>query len=145
MEATVTALPTMVLKQPSAGFKHNSEWETTEDVGPVVGEPTLELDEFLKDDESYVVGTTMVERAKAQGRQAGQSHAERMLEQQDAIPVAWRKFVLVFAGTTRRNPYGYLYIACLVWDGSSQEWVLVFPWLGCDFDGRYRLVRFGGK
>lgn len=80
MEATATALPTMVLHQPKHGFKHNPEWETTEDVWPVVGEPKLQLDEFLKDGKFYVVGTEMAERAKVMGDQTGQSHAERMLE-----------------------------------------------------------------
>lgn len=134
---------TMVLKQPASGFKYHPEWETVEDVGPVVGEPKLELAEFLKADESYVIGTEMVKRAKALGNLAGQSHAERMLEQQDAIPVEWREYVLVFAGTIRRDSDGNLYVAYLGWLDGFQGWYLDFVWLDYDFSGSSRLVRLG--
>jgi len=144
MEATTQQLPTVVLHQPKPGFKHNPEWETTEDIGSVVGEPTLGLDEFLKDGESYVVGTTMVERAKVLGNLAGQSHAERLLDNQQDIPVEWRQFVLVFAGTIRRCPSDNdLYVACLYGSDDGRGWVLGFGWLDGRFDGRYRLVRLG--
>lgn len=83
----------VVLKQPKPGFKYNPERETTEDVGPVVGEPTLELSEFLNEGEPYVVGTEMLKRAKAQGNLTGQSHAERLLDNRQDIPVEWRQYV----------------------------------------------------
>jgi len=135
-------LPEMVLTTPPAGFRFDKTkegWELVEDVGAVIGEPTLRLDEFLREGEPYVKGDAMLARAKEMGGLAGQLHAERMLDQQDQISVEWRGKVLVFAGTVWRDPHGRLDVAYLSWYGNG--WRLHFGWLAGVFDDSYRLVR----
>jgi hypothetical protein len=73
------------------------------------------------------------------GGPTGQSHAERLLDQQDQIPVEWRGKVLVFAGTVWRDPIGILYVPCLYWCGD--QWFLDFGWLVDVWCDDSRLVR----
>ena len=138
-----TAIPEVVLKAPPEGFRHDKTkdgWKLESDIGPVVGEPTLFLEEFLREGESYVKGDVMVTRSKEMsGGPTGQSHAERLLEQADQIPVEWRQFVLVFTDTVWVYPYGSRFVAYLFWFG--KRWFLYFFWLGCDFNSFFRVVR----
>ena len=135
---------TVTLK-PSSEFrfdKRKDDWELVENA-PLEGEPTLSLAEFLEGDESYVKGDVMLERSKAMGEDgnAGQLHAERLLEQQDTIPEDWRQYVLVFTKTVWRHPVGLLVLPYLLWD--DDEWHLNFYWLDDRFDSHFRLVRLG--
>ena len=138
-----TALPEMVLNAPPKGFRHDKTkdgWKLESDCGPVVGEPTLTFKEFLREGESCVSGDVMLARAeKMPGGPTGQSHAERMLEQQDRIPVECRGKVLVFTGTVWVRPRGDRFVACLCWDG--ERWCLNFGWLGSGWSSRCRVVR----
>ena len=137
-------LPTMVLKKAPAQFQNYPDWETIEDVGPVIGEPILELNEFLKKGEDPIDGKELIKRGKKLGRMAGQSCAEKLLTCQGDIPVEWRKFSLVFLGTIRRLPdRSDLCVAYLYWDDDTQKWYLGFLWLGDLFGVHYRLVRLG--
>lgn len=135
-------LPTMKL-EVLPGFKFKPGWGTVKDTGSVVGEPILTLSEFFLEGEEYVLGEEMLERAEEMGNLAGQFHAERLLEQQDQIPVEWRSHVLVFAGTVRRVNIEHLYVPYLFWDGRG--WNLDFYWLDADFLSGDRLVRLGNK
>ena len=143
MTTETQQLPEMVLNAPPEGFRYDKKkdgWKLESDCGPVVGEPTLYLEEFLCEGESYVKGDVMVARAKEMpGLPAGQMHAERLLEQADQIPVEWRKFVLVFTDTVWLRPFGLRFVAFLYWDGGG--WCLRFGWLGGDFRSDYRVVR----
>jgi len=63
-------LPEMVLNVPPEGFRYDKTkdgWKLVEDVGAVIGEPTLRLDEFLRGGEPYVKGDAMLARAKEMG------------------------------------------------------------------------------
>jgi hypothetical protein len=137
----------MVLPKPVEGFrfdKTKDEWELIENVA-LEGEPTLTLDTFLLEGESRMIGHIMLERSKEdvenRGARAGQLHAERILEQQDKIPVEWRKFYLVFTGTVWRSPRGVLYVPCLRWYAAG--WHLDWYWLGLNCYDYDRLVRLG--
>jgi len=59
------------------------------------GEFELVLQEFLEDNETYLSGEDMPERAKKMGAESGLRHLEAMLREQDKIPVEARKFRLV--------------------------------------------------
>ena len=138
-------LPTMDLKPPS-GFKFDKTkdgYTLIEDT-PLEGSPRLSLSGFLEEDESRVLGETMLERGKNTaeqlGKLAGQHHLETMLEHQDEIPVEWREFYLVGAGTVWRDGDGYRWVAYLGWNGD--EWVLYFDSLrGSRWSSNDRLVR----
>ena len=137
-------LPTMDLKPPS-GFKFDKTkdgWTLIEDTS-LEGSPRLSLSGFLEEDESRVLGETMLERGKNTaeqlGKLAGQHHLETMLEHQDEIPVEWREFYLVGAGTVWQGGLGYRSVAYLIWDGG--KWVLSFGYLGDDWDSSAQLVR----
>ena len=142
-KTTLPTLPTMVLPKPVEDFRFDKTkdgWELVENIA-LEGEPKLQLDAFLREGESSVIGHTMLERAKEMGDCAGQLHVERMLEHQDKIPVKWRNYVLVFTGTVWRRSHGDLYVPCLCWyDG---EWRLGWGWLDCRWGGGCRLVRLG--
>lgn len=137
-------LPTMVLPKLSVNGlqfdKINDGWKLIENV-TFEGEPKLQLDTCLQKDESYVVGRTMLERAKKMDDRAGQLHAERMLEHQDKIPVEWRNFYLVFTGTIWRVLYVRFCIPYLYWDDG--EWQSGWFWSCDSFNNSYRLVRLG--
>jgi len=132
---------------PVKGFRFDKTkdgWELIENVA-LEGESILTLDTFLREDESSVIGHTMLERAKEdaeeKGARTGQLHAERMLEQQDKIPAEWQNFYLVFTGTVWRSSGGFICVPCLCWGGG--EWRLSGGCLGSDWDGLSRLVRLG--
>lgn len=151
---TIKKLPTVILRQvaPEPLFNNPGEdWGIMKDVPLGEGEIILQLVAFLKEGESSVPGETMLERAEEMenfvGQHhvrrplAGQSHAERLLDQTRSIPKEWREFVLIFAGTVWCSPWGdRLEVPSLYWDGA--KWILRFCWLDKDFRSRYRLVRF---
>ena len=126
-----TSQPAVTLK-PSSEFrfdKRRDGWKLVVNT-PIEGEePTLTLTaEFLKKDRS-VKGSVMLERSNAmkKGKNAGQLHAERLLEQQNTIPKEWRDYKLEFAGTVWRDPLGDLYVPRIVW--RRNEWDLDFKGL----------------
>ena len=135
---------TVTLKPPS-GFKYDRNkagWRLIENA-KLVGEPTLSLAPFLEKNESYIKGDVMMKRAKAMGEDgnAGQHHAERLLEHQGTIPEEWRKYVLVFTGTVWRGSSSRPVVPYLIWD--DDWWCLRFIWLGFDFHPKCLLVRLG--
>jgi len=137
-------LPKMVLKAPPEGFRHDKTkngWKLESDCGPVVGEPTLTFEEFLREGELSVPGEVILARAKEMpGAPAGQSHAERMLDQQDRIPVELRGKTLIFE-TVWVCPSGDRHVVVLSWRG--RRWCLYFYWPGRDFGSSCRVVRLG--
>jgi len=112
-------------------------WELVEDAATPFGILELELVEFLKQDEEYVHGNIMRERAKS-GLMLGERHARALIEQQENIPEAWRKFYLVFPGTVWRNRDGGPRVPYLLWFGGG--WGLGFHWLKYDFPRYARFV-----
>lgn len=133
-------LLTVTLRAPSAFVydKLKDGWDNVENV-ELVGDPTLELAEFLKEDEFYVSGYAIRERAKAMNGLTGQLHAERLLGQQETIPNEWRQFYLLFPGTVWHYSDGDMCIPYLGWDGS--RWYLDWCWLDNGFRSHYRVVR----
>ena len=138
--ATATSLPTVTLRVPVGlvNDKTKDGWKLLEDT-PLLGEPELELAEFLKPGESRIKGDVMFERAVALGNRAGQQHAERLLSQQDSIPKEWRDFYLVFPGTKWQRSDGDLVVPYLYWH--DDRWRLDWYWLDDDFNDDDRLVR----
>jgi len=144
---TPPVLPTMVLPMPVKGFRFDKTkdgWELIENVA-LEGESILTLDTFLREDESSVIGHTMLERAKEdaeeKGARTGQLHAERMLEQQDKIPAEWQNFYLVFTGTVWRGSSGDVCVPFLCWGGV--RWRLYWDFLDGGWSDSNRLVRLG--
>ena len=133
----------MIMKPPSGFLRYDKTedgWELVRNVELPGGEPTLELNYFLREGEGYVSGAVMMERAEEVGSNAGQLHAERMLDQQDRrIPAEWREHFLIFAGTVWRDPDGGLCVPILYWrrDGWDLDWY----WLDNVFGSHDRLVR----
>lgn len=118
----IITLPTVILK-PASTFRYDKRkdgWKLIENVELGNNELTLQFNEFLKEGESCVKGTIMMDRAKGMGSLAGQLHAERLLDQQESIPKELRNFYLVFAGTVWRDPDGDLRVPYLYWHGD--EW-----------------------
>jgi hypothetical protein len=137
----ITTLPTVVLR-PVSTFRYDKRedgWELVENVELSDKKLTLQFDEFLKRDESYVKGTIMMDRAKGMGSLAGQLHAERLLDQQESIPKELRNFYFVFTGTVWCNPDGDLHVPYLYWNGV--KWILIFDCLDDGFDSSNRLAR----
>lgn len=129
------------LSKPKLIFQHNKSedgWELLEDVGftPALTSPAqLELVSFLEDNESYVNGETMLQRARGKlNANLGQQHAEWLLEHQVEIPEEFKEHYLAFTGTVWHRPHGRRHVPC---DG----WRLNFRWLGNHWDGIDRLVR----
>lgn len=143
MKATARALPKVTLGPPSDFIydKRRNNWELVENVELRKGKVVLQLDTFLREDESHIRGDVMLKRAKAMGDLAGQFYAERLLAQESTIPKEWRKFVLIFTGTVWRFPNGSLGVPGLRWD--DRWWCLHFGWLDVNFYSRSRLVRLG--
>ena len=112
----------VVLQPPYEG------WELVDNDPNPVGTLELELSEFLEPGEKYVEGDVMRDRAKKSGLMLGEQHARALLEQQECIPEAWRKFYLVFPGTVWRGRGGGLSVPYLYWYGG--RWDLGFGWLG---------------
>ncbi len=113
MDKIILSLPTDFVYD-----KRQDGWKLLEDV-PLVGTPTLELAEFLRDGESYVKGEVMLSRAKELGNMASQRHAERMLACAGQIPESWRDFYLVFPGTVWQGTIGDRYVPYLYWSASA--------------------------
>jgi hypothetical protein len=129
----------MTLKRPPLNwFRHRPELETLEDVGPLIGEPTIGLIEFWEDGHTWPP-LQLFERFKSSLRLAGWSAAEFLLDHQANIPPEWHRFHLVFPGTIRTDSAGRLYVACLMWHHALQQWILMFPGGGSH---GYRLVHF---
>lgn len=107
-----------------------------------IGDHIYELVPFLKEDESYVSGDVLVERAKELNANLGVEDDQFMLKHQDEIPQELRgKLYLVFPGW--RDPSRPRYVACLDWWVGGrwcQRW-----YLGSRWDGRARLVRRRGS
>jgi len=141
MATETQQLPTMLLQKPPSGLRFNMTKDgwVAEDVDAIVGEPTLCLDEVLREGESYVKGDVMLERAREMGDLAGQLHAMRLRDQHYRIPVEWRGKILVFAGTVRPGPIVGLSVACLGWLGG--RWCFYFRWIGDGFNDYHRVVR----
>lgn len=137
-----TTLPVVTLRPPSGlvNDRRKDGWELLEDA-PVIGEPTLELAEFLRDGEEYVRGDVMFARAVELGNRAGQQHAERLLAQQGDIPEEWRQYYLPFTGTKWRDSDGDLFVPYLGWDSDGRRWLLDWGRLGFDWGRSVRLVR----
>ncbi len=139
MDAQTT---TVTLKRPS-DFKYDKTkagWKLLKNAW-LFGEPRLSLVRFNKEGEGHIEGEVMLERAKEFGdrNKCGQRHAERLLEQQDAIPENWRGFTLVFPKTVWRDSKDKLFVPCLNWD--DNEWTIAFLWIGAKVDcNNYRLV-----
>lgn len=140
MIAKKQQLPTVALRAPSTFVydKRKDDWELLENI-ELVGDPTLELVEFLKDKESFVPGDVMRERAKELGGLTGQFHAERLLGGAESIPKEWRQFYLLFPGTVWRDSGGDLLVPYLRWDGD--RWFLGWGWLDGVFYSSFRVLR----
>jgi len=131
---------TVTLKAPSIfGFDKSKDGWTLVENAACSGTETLELVAVLREDESFVDGDTLLERAREQGNRAGQLHAEQLLRQQDEM-AEWREYYLVFPGTIWRRPRGSLCVPYLVWGG--ERWWLGWRWLDYDWARDVRLVRF---
>ena len=113
-------------------------WELVDGSAGPLGTLELELEEFLKEGEDCVNGDVMRERAKKLGPMLGERHARALLEQQERIPEAWRKFYLVFPRTVWRVRDGRLGVSYLRWFGGG--WYLLFRWFGRDFRRDDRVV-----
>lgn len=69
----------------------------------------------------------------------GLKDAEFLEEHQSLISEKMRNKWIVFPGTILRDSDGFLYVACLDWDGD--RWVLRFDWIGRVFGADYVLPR----
>lgn len=132
-------LPKFSLRPTSAQPAYKS-WPVVSDV-PFTGNEDLEPVEFLRGDETYLAGNAFLTRARELGQLAGEQHAEALLSNQAEIPTEWRRFYLVFPGTVRRDPSGYLVVPDLVWLG--RRWDLGWDWLGYRWRRGGRVVRLG--
>lgn len=133
MDKVVLSVPTSFVYD-----RRKDGWTLLADV-PLVGEPALELAEFLRDGEEHVMGEVMLSRAMELGALAGQRHAERMLGLSGQIPESRRAFVLVFPGTVWQDQEGgRRYVPYLYWHGD--EWYLDWYWLGFGWYRDDRLV-----
>jgi len=143
MTTEIKQLPEMVLEAPKGGFKYDKTkdgWKLEKDCGPVVGEPSLFLAEFLREGENCVSGDIMVARAQEmEGSGTGQFLAERMLEQADRIPVEWRQYYLVFTETVWVVPRGVRCVPYLRWGG--RQWCLYWYYLADGWGSYFRVVR----
>ena len=120
--------------------KRKDGWTLLEEGQLDKKQETLEIISFLENGESYVTGTLMRKRAIKMGGLVGQHHAEQILKQVSDIPDEWKKWYLVFPGTTWRNPDGDVCVPYLFFYGD--EWVLDFRRVGNDGWNVYdRVVR----
>jgi len=134
--------PSSVESHPRIQELLNAGWKI--EPGGVSAEGALdisrfELKEFLNSGEEYIVGTTMVDRAKAMGGITGLDSALWLLDHQNKIPKEWRKHYLAFPGAKMRDPDDYLRVPYLAWVGG--RWYLRLGWLGGDWRSRFRVVR----
>ena len=109
---------------------------------PVGGEVLLKLaDVSLPDsDESWkgTWGEELLERAKRCGTPAGRRCAGVMLARQREVPVSWRDFFLLLAGSAWEDADGRSFILCFAWQ--SGRWWLGHVWLHESFSHPFRLV-----
>jgi hypothetical protein len=99
----------------------------------------FELREFLGRGESSVVGTTMLERAKAMGGLTGLDSAVWLLDNQEKIPTEWRGFFIACPGTILRGSDGNLHVPYLCWFGG--RWYLDLDWIENVWYSSDRVVR----
>lgn len=113
-------------------------WKVAEDVAPSSFDVSkLKLVAFLKKGESAIGGVEMRKRAIELKGNLGLADGQRLLAEQDKIPVEFRDYYIVLSGTVLRGSGGDLDVPCLAFfDG---RWVLDFFWLD---DGWHGLVRF---
>ncbi|MFH1575518.1 MAG: hypothetical protein ABIB55_01065 [Candidatus Nealsonbacteria bacterium] len=103
-------------------------WTLVEDVGDLlISIAYLEIVSVLKETEDSISEDEIRSRIKKLGTNLGQHHAEYLLEHSADIPVEWREYFLVFAGTIWRNYRGDLEMPCLCFDRG--RWRLYFDWL----------------
>lgn len=111
---------------------------------PVGGEVLLKLaDVSLPDsDESWkgTWGEELLERAKRCGTPAGRRCAGVMLARQREIPVSWREFFLLLAGSAWEDADAdeRRFILCFAW--RSGRWWIGYVWLHESFPDHFRLV-----
>lgn len=99
----------------------------------------LESVSFVRKNESYVGGELMLKRALLHRANFGLADVKYLLDHQSEIPVALRRQYLVFTGTLLRDTRRGLHIPYLYWNG--RNWVLIFAWLGLEWDDSARFVR----
>jgi hypothetical protein len=103
-----------------------------------IGGVTYEILSFLKGDEKFAVGHTMVSRAKEIGANLGKEDCEHILAHQGEIPAALRgKIVFVFPDM--RHPDGRGSVACLRWGDGG--WYRGFSGVARVWYGYDRLLR----
>ncbi len=133
---------TKMTEQNISSFKHYTAkegWKLVKDVTRVVKSITdLDVVSCLRYGKRSIGGGTLQQYAREIRGNFGQRQAKYLLEHQDGIPEAWRKYYLIFPGTVRRGPVGGLHVPCLQWDG--RRWYPIFHWLGLNWDSRGRLV-----
>lgn len=93
----------------------------------------LELVSFLKDNEDYITGEGMLNRA---GNAV--TDYEELLKQQDKFPKEWREYYLVFPKLL--DDYRNREVACFRWRDESQRWVLLFNLVDSYFNRDARFV-----
>lgn len=98
----------------------------------------FELVPIVKENEGYVSGKEMLERAKEQGISTGKAEAVWLLEHQTDIPKEWREHYLIFPDYLQDDD-GYGYVAYFGWNG--KRWELYFFWLDNYFRRYDRFVR----
>ena len=130
---TITLLFDGAMKPP-----HNG-WILESNAGVPVGEATFELIHLLRDDEEIISSDGMVKRAKEEGVDFNQQVAEKMLANHEKIPESWRKFLIIFSGTSWRSPFGYRFVPYLKWNKNNEHWFLgLFGFeLGCSRRTRF--------
>lgn len=103
-----------------------------------IGDRTYELVPFLRENERWVKGDTMVERAKELNANLGEEDGQFILKHQTETPVEFRsRFYLVFPAW--HSPSGPRHVACLICDGARSY--RNFGGLDGDWSRDSRLVR----
>lgn len=98
---------------------------------------------FLREDEMFVVGQTMIERAIEMDAHRGEDDAQYLLDNQEDIPVSLRgKVMFVFTDLLRNDRFGMVtYVLYVVWDEDSRQWGLGGHWHGGDWNDEFRVLR----
>ena len=110
-------------------------YEIVEDQKPT-GVTKFKFIKILKEDEDYIDGDKVKERAKESKGFYGMSELEYIFEHQDLVPndVGY----IIFPATVLRDPSGSLYVPYLYRNGGRL--VVAFCWLGYDWFGRGRFA-----
>lgn len=138
-EKTARELPVMTVPPIPTPFVPD-DWKVVKDVGLAPdGTFAIQFDKLLRDDETYIGGEAGLERAEEMGELAGESHAKRIMDRRDLIPVECRSFALLILGTVRSDSYGGRRVLYFCWDGV--RWYSDWFWLGDDLCSFYRVVR----